>query len=97
MWNRDIESIKAWEREAKQTNMWKQKQNKRKKKLGILGSGLHTQEQACVRKARLCVRRFLPRNPKNIKNKAEPQNWNSNNLICILNIQTYKPKHVKAY
>ena len=49
MWNRDIESIKAWEREAKQTNMWKQKQNKRKQNLGILGNGLHTQEQAYVR------------------------------------------------
>ena len=75
----------------------KSEAKQKKTKLGILGSGLHTQEQACVCKARLCVRRFLPRNPKNIKNKAEPQNWNSNNLICILNIQTYKPKHVKAY
>ena len=49
--------------------------------------------------ARLCVRRFLPRNLKNTKNKAEPQNGNSNNLTCILNIQKHKPrldKHIKA-
>ena len=34
-------------KEAKQTNMWKQKQNKQDKiKLGFLGSSLRTQEQA---------------------------------------------------
>ena len=32
MWNMGIESIKALGREAKQTNMWKQKQNKRENK-----------------------------------------------------------------
>ena len=50
-------------------------------------------------RARLYVRRFLPRNPKNTKNRAEPQNINSTNLTCILYVQKRKPrleKHIKT-
>ena len=38
------------EKKLKKTNMWKQKQNNKKQKLGFLGSGLCTQEQAYVPK-----------------------------------------------
>ena len=37
-------------KEAKQTNMWRQNQNKRNKKLGFLDNDLRMQEQACVRR-----------------------------------------------
>jgi len=48
-------------KEAKQTNMWKQKQNKQDKiKLGFLGSGLRTQEQACMHIIKpACTRKII--------------------------------------
>ena len=37
------------EKKLNKTNMWKQKKNKLKQKLGFLGSDLRTQEQVYVR------------------------------------------------
>ena len=81
-------------KEAKQTNMWKQNQNNQQPKIRVSGQWLAHARISLRTQARLCVCKFLP------KNRAEPQNGNSNNLTYILNIQIYKPKldkHVKAY
>ena len=60
---------------------------------------------ACARKnkpaymGKIMRTQFLPKNPKNTKNSAEPLNGNPNNLTCILNIQKCKPrleKHIKT-
>ena len=76
--------------------MLKQKQNKRNKNQGF-------QAAACTCKNKPAYASKIMRAQvltQKHKNRVERQNWNSNNLTCILNIQTYKPKpdkHVKAY
>ena len=70
----------------------KAESKQKKQKIRVSGQRFMHARTSLRTQTRLCVRSFLPRNPKNNKNRAEPQNGNSNNLTCFPNTQTYKPK-----
>ena len=68
----------------------KAEQNKKKKNYGFLGNGityartgLCTHEFSLRVQARSCVRRYLPRNPNQHRNRVETKNIKSSNLSCL--------------